>query len=245
MTEPTGFSFSAAYEIFKSDEKALFDSLVERGRRVDHLITDPPYGARTHDGHEAASAQIVDATGQRTRREIVYDCWAPADAIAFVSRWSMIVDGWFCVMTSHDLVPAIENEFEKVGRYVFAPVGIVEKTPRLLGDGPASWLRYMVVSRPRDRAWLDVHGRCLPGVYGPGPREQKPVIGGKPVWLMRALARDYSEPGDLICDPCMGGGTTGIGALTEGRRFIGAEPDAERFEIASKRLQAPTQRGLF
>ncbi len=63
-------------------------------------------------------------------------------------------------------------------------------------------------------------------------------MGGKPLWLMRSLVRDYSRPGDLICDPCAGGGTTLLAAATEGRRAVGAEMDPKHYEIARKRFAA-------
>lgn len=43
----------------------------------------------------------------------------------------------------------------------------------------------------------------------------------KPVDLLRWLVRTYSEPGDLVVDPCAGSGSTGEAAIAEGRRFIG------------------------
>jgi site-specific DNA-methyltransferase (adenine-specific) len=48
---------------------------------------------------------------------------------------------------------------------------------------------------------------------------------------------DDSRPGDLICDPCAGGGTTLLAAVIEGRRAIGAECDPETFELAVRRLR--------
>lgn len=48
---------------------------------------------------------------------------------------------------------------------------------------------------------------------------------GKPEWLMRALVRDYSRAGDLVCDPLAGYGTTLHAAIAEGRRAIGSERD--------------------
>lgn len=55
---------------------------------------------------------------------------------------------------------------------------------------------------------------------------------GKPDWLMRALVRDYSRPGDLICDPLAGFGSTLIAARDEGRRSIGAEIDHATWSVA-------------
>jgi site-specific DNA-methyltransferase (adenine-specific) len=44
--------------------------------------------------------------------------------------------------------------------------------------------------------------------------------------------------GDLVLDPFMGSGTTGVACLQTGRRFIGIELDAGYFEIARQRLEA-------
>ena len=73
--------------------------------------------------------------------------------------------------------------------------------------------------------------------YYIGPRETKPVVGGKPLWLMRALVRDYSRPGDIVCDPCAGAGTTLLAAKLEGRRYVGGDIDAAHAEIARERLR--------
>ena len=46
-----------------------------------------------------------------------------------------------------------------------------------------------------------------------------------------------SKPGDWILDPFMGSGTTGIAALSLGRRFIGIEENKERFATANNRIE--------
>ena len=58
----------------------------------------------------------------------------------------------------------------------------------------------------------------------------------KPLWLMRAIIRDYTRPGDLVCDPCAGGGTTLLAAAMEGRRAVGAEIDPKTYALAQKRI---------
>jgi site-specific DNA-methyltransferase (adenine-specific) len=71
------------------------------------------------------------------------------------------------------------------------------------------------------------------------------VMGGKPLWLMRALVRDYSRPGDLICDPCAGAATTLIAARAEGRHSVGAEMDPATHALAAKRIGRPYTPMLF
>lgn len=60
----------------------------------------------------------------------------------------------------------------------------------------------------------------------------------KPVALMEYLIRTYTNEGALVLDNCMGSGSTGVAALTLGRRFIGIEDNAEYFEIAKRRIEA-------
>lgn len=58
----------------------------------------------------------------------------------------------------------------------------------------------------------------------------------KPVALMEYLIRTYSEPGDLVLDPCMGSGTTLVAARNLSRRSIGIELDAGYVAVAKNRL---------
>ena len=55
-----------------------------------------------------------------------------------------------------------------------------------------------------------------------------------------------TNPGDLVCDPFAGSGTTGVACLRLGRRFIGWERDPKYHAIAVKRLtQAREQLRMF
>jgi hypothetical protein len=59
----------------------------------------------------------------------------------------------------------------------------------------------------------------------------------KPVALMCDLIRCVTDPGDLILDPFMGSGTTGLACLQTGRKFIGIELDPGHYATALRRLQ--------
>lgn len=222
----------------------------------DALICDPPYSARTHSGHSSGAASGMDARGadyrHRTngkptggtgqRQSISYSAWGETEINEFVDFWGPRTRGWIAIITDHVLVPVFSSSLEMPengGRYVFAPVPIVEtgSRVRLTGDGPSSWTCYLVVARPRTPEF--VRWGTLPGAYigsGKGDREH---IGGKDSSIMRAIVRDYSRPGDLVCDPCAGAGTTLVAARAEGRRAIGCEMDPETFAKAKARLERP------
>lgn len=196
----------------------------------DAVITDPPYSARTHAGHD-------DGVGQAgKRRKLGY---TPMEAGAvWLSKWAQRASGWFVAFTSHDLVSFYEKELALAGRYVFAPLPWVApgSRVRLCGDGPSCWTTQIVVARPRTQAMAK--WGTLPGAYiGPAERCAL-VVGAKPLWLMRALIRDYTRPGDLVVDPYAGGATTLLAAVIEGRRAIGAELDPETYAAAVGRMQS-------
>jgi site-specific DNA-methyltransferase (adenine-specific) len=210
----------------------------------DALITDPPYGERTHGGQrhgrrpEQCNGEYVSARG------IGYAPWTAGDVDAFVEHWSPRVRGWFVAFTSHDLVPAYMSALEINGRYVFAPIACVQigMNVRLAGDGPSNWTTWIIVSRPRSlRAWGTLPGAYVGNPFDSGENSatatrRGSVVGSKPLWLMRAIVRDYSRPGDLVCDPCSGGATTLLAAAMEGRRAVGAEMDVATHAKAMARL---------
>jgi len=59
----------------------------------------------------------------------------------------------------------------------------------------------------------------------------------KPTDLMKWAFKYYSKPGDVIFDPTMGSGSTGVAAVQMDRSFIGFERDEEIFKVAEKRIK--------
>ena len=58
----------------------------------------------------------------------------------------------------------------------------------------------------------------------------------KPIPLMEWLIELVSNTGDLVLDPFMGTGTTGLAAKQTGRDFIGVEIDPKYYQIAQERI---------
>lgn len=214
---------------------------VLRGVSCDAIIADPPYSARTHDGHNSfqeigGGARNNDyPESWKERRTLCYDHWTSADVDAFVDAWAPRNRGWFVCLSDNELCGAYRAAFERNGLTGFAPVGILipGMTVRMAGDGPSSWMIYANVARPKA---LHKWG-TLPGGYT-GPPGERVHVGGKPLWAMRALVRDYSKPGDVICDPVCGAASTLIAAMQENRLAIGAEADLETWKVGMARIKA-------
>ena len=67
----------------------------------------------------------------------------------------------------------------------------------------------------------------------------------KPLRVMRWTLDQIGQP-NVILDPFMGSGTTGVAAVQMGRKFIGIERDPGYFDIACRRIeQAQRQSDMF
>lgn len=58
----------------------------------------------------------------------------------------------------------------------------------------------------------------------------------KPIELMKFYIENSSNFGDVVLDPFMGTGSTGLACLDTGREFIGIEVDSKYYEKAKDRL---------
>lgn len=187
-------------------------------------------------------------------RKIEYKPWSPDDVHSFIEWAAPRTRGWMVCMCDHALADHYTDAMKAAGRYVFPELVWYSRGSRVrqTGDGPALWTVQIVVSRPRSREF--VRWGSLPGGYD-GPQDhgrtgKKAHIGGKPLWLMREIVTHYSRPGDIVCDPCAGYGTTPLAASIEGRRALASEKDAETYTIAARRCaELPqstiNQRSLF
>ena len=59
-----------------------------------------------------------------------------------------------------------------------------------------------------------------------------------PVELPQRLIELYTYRDDLVLDPFMGSGTTGVAAVRTGRRFVGYDTETAYVEIAEQRIRA-------
>ena len=58
----------------------------------------------------------------------------------------------------------------------------------------------------------------------------------KPVELLEMYIRNSSAEDEIVLDPFMGSGSTGVACINTGRKFIGLELDKGYFDIAVKRI---------
>jgi site-specific DNA-methyltransferase (adenine-specific) len=87
---------------------------------------------------------------------------------------------------------------------------------------------------------------CLTDVWSVEQTNRKDINHPAVMPLSMAQKALSATGGDVILDPYMGSGTTGIAALSQGRRFIGIERSEKYFDLACQRIDnAQRQERLF
>ena len=59
----------------------------------------------------------------------------------------------------------------------------------------------------------------------------------KPIDLMELYITNSSKENDIVLDPFIGSGSTGVACLNTNRKFIGIEIDEHYFNIAKSRIE--------
>ncbi len=202
-----------------------------------HVICDPPYEQALHNA-KAHTKQLRKDGGQEFR-EIDF---APIDEIRaeFVELCEQVCCGWFIAFcTLEGIRPWADAINASAIRYKKACIwNKLDAAPQMNGQGPATGAEGFVVAW-NGKGVAKWNGGGKRGVYDfktGGPERDGRHPTEKPRRLMSALVADFTNPGDLIIDPFMGGGTTGVAALYGGRRFIGMELQRKYFEVARRRV---------
>lgn len=218
------------------------------GASVDLILTDPPYnlGLFMKDRATNLKAMRDNYFGAAGWDNYGYDEWnSSIDSFFKESARLMKKGGSMIVFMAVIKVESIIELAEKHGFY-YKTTGTWHKTnpmPRNMNlhfvNSTESWIYFTYGARV---GTFNNNGKALHDfretsvtpkserIYGKHPTQ-------KPLALMDFFVETLSNPGDLILDPFMGSGTSGVSAVRNGRRFTGVELDEGYYEIAMKRMQ--------
>jgi len=215
---------------------------------VHAVITDPPYTSRVEFGYRSGT-MIKNGVAKSVRKATIpYAAITEPMAIEFAGWATSKASEWIVAFSDHIGWKWLADAIEGRGWYVFSPVVWLARnsTPRFCGDGPNDSCEYIVVARPRKVVKVG----SLPGYYdvlrmSHFAGESETFVGQKPLQLMQAIVRDYTLPGQLVCDPHVGSGSTLLASAIEGRRSVGSEIDKATYIKAKMRLSRPITPRLF
>lgn len=115
--------------------------------------------------------------------------------------------------------------------------------PQFTGDRPGTgWEAVAILHREGKKHWNGGGHHAVWACnieYGDHPTQ-------KPLPLLMDWVRKFSDEGEIVLDPFMGSGTTGVACAKLGRKFIGIEQRPDYFATACERIHAAyRQMSLF
>ncbi|PPJ31890.1 DNA methylase [Nocardia nova] len=235
--------------IYQGDALAVLAELPSGS--VDAVITDPPYNSggltrddRTMSVHQkyVGSEQRAKGTGgaalpefsgdSRDQRGYGYWCalWLgeclriarPGAAIVLFTDWRQLPITTDVIQAGGIVWRGIVPWYKPTGR----------RQPGRFGNV----CEYITWGTAGPRPQNILGEVALPGFFQANAPRTREHITQKPVEIMRELVK-IAPSGGTVLDPFAGSGTTGVGALLEGRRFIGVEQVAHYAEVAARRCR--------
>ena len=212
---------------------------------VDVTITDAPYDEHTHANVRTTRGNWKK--GGREGRGEMLDIdlgFAPCDPATTAPVMLRVTRRWCVTFTALEQLGDWKRAAQSAG-YTYVRGGVwdrVAPTPSLHGDRPACRVEGIAIMHARGKLrWNGGGGFAfwsyirLASAHG---HERTGHPTEKPVPLMRALIRDFSDPGEVILDPHAGSGSTGVAALLEGRRVILVERNPTHAATCIARMEA-------
>lgn len=207
---------------------------------VDVEICDPPFSQRVHDrlGRETRK------DGYELRDELAFSYITPAEMSEYAASAAVRVRTWIIIFCDELSLSEWVTAMEAHGcPYIRHGVWVkTDPMPQMQGDRPGSGVEnFGLFHAPRrvGDGHMRWNGGGLPLIYK-GPSKERGITRvhpcQKPVWLLEALIRHFTAPGDLVVDRYCGSGTTGVAAKRLGRRFVGWEAIHDNAAVARSRI---------
>lgn len=204
---------------------------------IDLIVTDPPYKTITGGDSDGKNSTRPKGMLSGNRKLFTYqNNIKPAQWIPELFR--VLKEGSHCyIFTNHLNMKDMLIESEKVG-FKLHNILVWEKNNCTPSQFYMKNCEYILFLRKGKAKWInDIGGSKTVHQF-------QNIIGNKvhptekPVDLMQFYIKNSSSEGDLVLDPFMGAGSTGIAALNSGRNFIGFELDEEYYRTAKSRIES-------
>lgn len=217
---PTIYKLDGVSVILQYDALELLSNIPDN--TIDLLLTDIPYervnkksnGLRVLDKQRANTKTFsLEEFAKQVYRTVKGNCVIFCGKEQFSPLFQYFVDEG---ATTRMLVWEKTNPLPMNGKYVF-----------LSGVECAVYFR-----KPKSV----FNGHCENTVfrYGNGSSKRHPTE--KPLMLFERLVELLSNEDDLVCDPCVGSGTTAVACRRLGRRYLCSDIDPVSVATANERL---------
>lgn len=232
--------------IINQDSIKVMNEMITNNQLVDLIITDPPYKitARGNGGSSGGMFQKdeVNTGNVFETNDLEIEDWLPL-------FYNVLNDVSHCyIMTNnkninHYLQTIHNMHFnnDKNQKFHFIKNLIWLKDNKIMGSCYMSQYEYIIFLRKGKHKNINLCGTS--DVLQFPNKKQKDNTGKtihdteKPVDLMRLLIQNSTVEGDVVLDPFMGIGSSGIAAQSINRKFVGVEINKTYFDVAKIRME--------
>ncbi|GAA9317978.1 site-specific DNA-methyltransferase [Helicobacter pylori] len=226
-------------QIYHANAFEIIKDFYQQDLKVDAIITDPPYNISVKNNFSTLKSA--------KRQGIDFGEWDKNfKLLEWIKRYAPLVNpnGCMVIFCSYRFI-YIADFLEENGFVVKDFIQWVKNNPmprninrRYVQDTEfALWAvkkkAKWVFNKPKNEKYLRPLILKSPVVSG---LEKVKHPTQKSLALMEKIISIHTNPNDIVLDPFMGSGTTGLACKRLERNFIGIESEKEYFQIAKKRL---------
>ena len=198
---------------------------------IDLVVTDPPYKTTSRGSSGGTGGILKEEINKRGKvfkhNDIEFNEWLP-------ELYRVLKDtGHAYIMSNNKNLKNMLMEIENVGFNIYKTLIWAKNSP-ITNMYYMDSHEYIIFCRKGKAKRINNCGtKSVLNVDNP---RNKVHPTEKPVELMEVLVTNSSQEGELVFDPFMGSGTTGVACLNTNRNFIGIELDENYFNIAKERI---------
>ncbi|MEM9455664.1 MAG: site-specific DNA-methyltransferase [Myxococcota bacterium] len=197
---------------------------------VDLVITDPPYESLEKHRRVGTTTRLKHSKASSNDWFTIFPNARFAELFAEIHR-VLRRNSHFYLFCDQETAFFAKPVGEQAGFRFWKPI-IWDK--RTIGMGYHYRARYeMILFFEKGKRRLN--DLSIPDIVE-APRVLRGYPAEKPVSLARILVGQSSAPNELVADPFMGSGSTGVAAVTQGRPFVGNDLSHEAVEVTRARL---------
>jgi DNA modification methylase len=211
---------------------------------VDLILTDPPYNLAGYSTGNIAMSWRKDFNNDLAAWD--QEAFDPAEWLDELTRVLKPTGNLFA-FTSYNMLGPWHAAYDPVfDTFQFMVWHKTNPPPKLRRQGFLNSCELIVCMWNKGHTWnftnqKDMHNFIETPICMGRERLKDPVHPTqKPLRVLRRLVELASNPGDVVFDPFMGVGSTGVAALELDRSFIGIEIDRAYYEAAARRLTSST-----
>lgn len=208
---------------------------------IDLILTDPPYNIAKY-----STGNIALPGREALNNDIASWDMVDIDPREFIYEFKRILkpDGNIFIFTSYNLIGKWHEVFDKeFDTFQFFIWHKTNPAPKIFKNGFLNSCEMIICMWNKGHKWNfsnqnEMHNFFESPICMRPERLSNPKHPAqKPVKLLKHIIKIASNPGDIVLDPFMGVGSTGVAALELKRKFIGCEIEKEYFDASKKRLE--------